>query len=230
MQITLFNIDMMIKRVIFVTIRKGRLKLLKNTKQIITLLLALVFIFSMMFFTFYEKTIFWYLYAFTLLVGIAISLVAGKFEDRIPTWQYLIYGIGYGTITYGVVKLGYMLMPYLDKNAAKDITKFLDVYGPQNIFHYLMLIFIVAVGEEMFWRGYVQQQLKQFTTPFWAVIITSMLFSLSLAISGFLPGALAAIIAGILWGALYEWKRSLPLIIVTHIVFVLLLFLVLPLF
>ncbi|MBD8035612.1 CPBP family intramembrane metalloprotease [Solibacillus sp. A46] len=184
----------------------------------------------MMYFTFYERSVFWYLYAFTLLVGIAISLVAGKFEDRIPTWQYLIFGIGYGTITYGLVKLGYMLMPYIDKNAVNEITKFLDVYGPQNIFHYLLLIFIVAVGEEMFWRGYVQQQLKQFTSPFWAVIVTSILFSLSLALSGFMPGALAAIVAGILWGTLYEWKKSLPLIIVSHIVFVLLLFLVLPLF
>lgn len=203
---------------------------MKNKKQIITLLLALVFIFSMMFFTFHEKAIFWYLYAFTLLIGIAISLVAGKFEDRIPTWQYLIYGIGYGTITYGLVKLGYMILPSIDKNAVNDITKFLAVYGPQNIFQYLLLIFVVAVGEEMFWRGYVQQQLKQYTSPLWAVIITSILFSLSLAISGFLPGALAAIVAGIVWGALYEWKKSLPLIIVSHIVFVLLLFLVLPLF
>ena len=203
---------------------------MKNKKQILILLVALIFIFSMMYFTFYEKSIFWYLYAFTLLVGITISLLAGKFEDRIPTWQYLIYGIGYGTITYGLVKLGYMLMPYIDQNAVSEIKKFLEVYGPQNIFHYLLLIFIVAVGEEMFWRGYVQQQLKQFTSPFWAVVVTSILFSLSLAISGFLPGALAAIVTGILWGTLYEWKKSLPLIIVSHIVFVLLLFLVLPLF
>ena len=203
---------------------------MKNSKQTIILLLALVFIFSMMFFTFYERAIFWYLYAFTLLVGIAIALVAGKFEDRIPTWKYLIYGIGYGTITYGFVKLGFMLLPYLDDNATKEIMKFLNVYGPQNIFHYLMLIFIVAIGEEMFWRGYVQQQLKRFTSPVWAVIITALLFSLSLAISGFMPGALAAIVVGLIWGTLYEWKKSLPLIIVSHIVFVLLLFLVLPLF
>lgn len=203
---------------------------MKNSKQTIILLLALVFIFSMMFFTFYERAIFWYLYAFTLLVGIAIALVVGKFEDRLPTWKYLIYGIGYGTITYGFVKLGFMLLPYLDDNATKEIMKFLNVYGPQNIFHYLMLIFIVAIGEEMFWRGYVQQQLKRFTTPVWAVIITALLFSLSLAISGFMQGALAAIVVGLIWGTLYEWKKSLPLIIVSHIVFVLLLFLVLPLF
>ncbi|HEY4622318.1 type II CAAX endopeptidase family protein [Solibacillus sp. FSL R7-0668] len=203
---------------------------MKMDRQTITLLLSLIFLYSMMFFTFYEKAIFWYLYAFTLLVGIAIALVSSKFEDRIPTWQYLIYGIGYGTITYGFVKLGYILLPYIDANVTSEIPKFLNNYGPQHIFHYIMLIFIIAVGEEMFWRGYVQQQLKRYTSPAWAVFITAILFSLSLAISGFIPGALAAIVAGLLWGALYEWKKSLPLIIVAHIVFVLLLFLVLPLF
>ncbi len=91
-----------------------------------------------------------------------------------------------------------------------------------------MLIFIVVVGEEIFWRGYVQQQLKRFTSPIYAVFVTAILFSLSLAISGFMPGALAAIVAGLLWGALYEWKKSLPLVIVAHLVFVLLLFLILP--
>ena len=43
-----------------------------------------------------------------------------------------------------------------------------------------------------------------------------------------MPGALAAIVAGLIWGALYEWKKSLPLVIVSHLVFVLLLFLILP--
>lgn len=203
--------------------------MIKNHKQTITLLLALVFIYSMMFYTFYEKAIFWYLYAFTLLVGIAVALLAGKFEDRLPTWKYLIFGIGYGTITYGLIKLGYIIFPSIDATATKEIATFLEVYGPKNIFHYLLLIFIVSAGEEMFWRGYVQQQLKRYTSPFWAVVITALLFSLALAISGFIPGAIAAIVAGLLWGALYEWKKSLPLIIVSHVVFTLLLFLVLPL-
>ena len=201
---------------------------MKINKQTIILLLALVFIYSMMYYTFTEKAIFWYLYAFTLLVGIAIALLSGKFEDRIPTWQYLIFGIGYGTITYGLVKIGYILLPYIDSGVTREIAKFIDVYGPKNIFHYLLLIFIVAAGEEMFWRGYVQQQLKRYTSTFWAVVITALLFSLALAISGFIPGAIAAIVAGLLWGALYEWKKSLPLIIVAHVVFTLLLFLVLP--
>ena len=201
---------------------------MKKHKQTIALLLSLLFVYTMLIYTFEETAIFWYLYAFTLLIGIAVSLIFGQFEDRLPTWQYLIYGIGYGTITYGLVRLGYILLPYIDSTAEKDISKFLGTYGPTNVWHYLMLIFIIVIGEEIFWRGYVQQQLKRFTSPLYAVFITALLFSISLAISGFLPGALAAIVAGLIWGALYEWKKSLPLIIVAHLTFALLLFLILP--
>lgn len=201
---------------------------MSNYKQTIVLLLSLLFVYAMLIFTFKEEAIFWYLYAFTLLVGIAIALLFGKLEDQLPTWQYLLYGIGYGTITYGLVKLGYVLLPFIDSSAEKDISKFLGTYGPTNIWHYLMLIFIIVIGEEIFWRGYIQQQLKRFTSPLYAVFITALLFSISLAVSGFLPGALAAIVAGLIWGGLYEWKKSLPLIIVAHLTFVLLLFLILP--
>lgn len=197
-------------------------------KQAPVLLLSLIFMYGMLFYTFSEKAIFWYLYAATLLIGIAISLVSEKFEDRLPTWQYLIFGIGYGTIAYGIVKIGYLILPYIYVNAKKDVATFLSKYAPTAVWHYLLLIFVIVVGEEMFWRGFVQQKLKHFMRRRYAILLTAILFSLSVAISGFWPGALAAFVVGLLWGILYEWKKSLPLIIVSHVVFVLLLFLVLP--
>lgn len=200
-----------------------------NTKEILLLIASLIFVFFMMNYTFKNDVIFWYLYAFTLLVGIAISLINSKFSDELPTWNYLIFGVGYGTILYGIVKVGHIIMPQLDNNFTKELAQFLNTFAPQNIWHYLLLVFIIVIGEEMFWRGYVQQKLKEFTRPVYAVFVTSILFSLSLAISGFAAGAIAALVSGIVLGTLYEWKKSLPLIIVAHETFVILLFLVLPL-
>ena len=198
-------------------------------KEIIPLIASLIFVYFMMNYTFKNDVIFWYLYAFTLLVGIAISLIYSKFKDELPTWNYLLFGIGYGTILFGIVKLGHMIMPHLDNKFTKELTQFLNTFAPQNIWHYLFLVFIIVIGEEMFWRGYVQQKLKAFTRPIYAVFVTSILFSISLAISGFAAGAIAAFVTGIILGILYEWKKSLPLIIVAHETFVILLFLVLPL-
>ncbi|MDN4492328.1 CPBP family intramembrane glutamic endopeptidase [Ureibacillus aquaedulcis] len=203
---------------------------MEKSKQLIGLLLSLLFIYVMLYITFKEINIFWYLYTFTLLVGIAIAVIYGRLKDELSTWQYLLFGIGYGTILYGIVRLGHFLISNINAGTEKTILTFLENYGPDNIWHYLLLIFIIVIGEELFWRGFVQQHLKNWVSPGLAVIITSILFALSVAISGFWPGAIAAFLAGLAWGFLYEWKKSLPLIIVSHEIFILLLFMILPLY
>ncbi len=203
--------------------------MLTNSKQTIIFLLSLLFVYGMLAFTFANPAVFWYLYAFTLLVCIAIAILAGKIEDQLPTWQFLLFGIGYGTITYGIIRLGYWLAPFINDQFVRSVQKFLTVYGPQNIWHYILLVFIVAIGEELFWRGYVQQQMKRFMRPHFAVLVTAILCAVSFALSGFMLGMLASLIASLIWGFLYEWRKSMPLVIVAHVVFVLLLFLVLPL-
>lgn len=200
----------------------------KFSKPFIVFLLSLLFVYVMQIFTFNNDQIFWYLYTFTLLIVMAVAILHAKFKDELPTWQYLIFGIGYGTISYGLIWLGERIIAFLFNNPINDITSFLNTFGPQNIWHYVLLIFIISVGEEMFWRGYIQQYLKQYMKPTKAIIVTTILFAISLAISGFILGVIAAIVVGLVLGALYEWKKSLPLVIVAHIVFVILLFLVLP--
>ena len=203
--------------------------MLTNSKQTILFLLSLLFVYGMLAFTFANQAVFWYMYAFTLLVCIAIAILAGSIEDQLPTWQFLLFGIGYGTITYGIIRFGYWLAPYINNNLVQSVQKFLASYGPQNIWHYVLLVFIVAIGEELFWRGYIQQQLKRFMGPPLAVIVTAVLCAVSIALSGFMLGVIAALVTSIIWGFLYEWRKSMPLVIVAHVVFVLLLFLVLPL-
>lgn len=198
------------------------------SNELVRLLLSLTFIYISLFFTFGESDIFWYLYSFTLLIGVSISLVYGNIKDEIATWKYLLFGVGYGTILYGVTRIGYFILSKLNDNTLDTISHFLNIYAPKNIWHYLMLIFIIVVGEEIFWRGYVQQQLKKWISSIQSVLLTSLLFSLSIALSGFWLGSLAALVTGLIIGALYEWKKSMPLIIITHVVFILLLLMLKP--
>ena len=179
--------------------------------------------------TFLNETIFWYLYTFTMLLFIALSFVLVKMEDEVQTWEYLVFGIGYGTLTYGLIATAYRFASIFTNDAAISVEQFLSVYGPTTVWHYLLLMLIIAPGEELFWRGFVQQKLKAYMSPFFAVLVASLLFGLSMSFSGFWLGVLAAVTSGILWGLLYEWKRSMPLIIIAHITMTILLFLVLPL-
>jgi len=183
----------------------------------------------LLYFTFSNSTIFWYMYTFTTLIFMAIAFVQSKIEDDVQTWEYIVFGIGYGTLTYGIIAAGFKLFSLFTDQTALSVEDFLRDYGPNTIWHYLLLMFVVAPGEELFWRGFVQQKLKTYMSPFLAVISASLLFGLSLSFSGFWLGVLAACFSGLIWGLLYEWKRSMPLIIIAHITMTILLFLILPL-
>jgi len=159
----------------------------------------------------------------------AVSFALGKIEDDVQTWEYLVFGIGYGTLTYGLIATAYRFFSLFTDKATVSVEQFLNDFGPISVWHYMLLILIIIPGEELFWRGFIQQKLKAYMSPFFAVLTSSLLFGLSMSFSGFWLGVLAAITSGLLWGLLYEWKKSMPLIIIAHITMTILLFLVLPL-
>ena len=191
--------------------------------------ILLVLVYVLLYFTFSNEKTFWYMYTFTMLLCMAFSFVLAKIEDEVQTWEYIVSGIVYGTLTYMLIATGYQLYAMLTDHAKISVDRFLVDFGPVTVWHYLLLMLIIAPGEELFWRGLVQQKFKKYMSPFFAVLTSSALFALSMAFSEFWLGVLAAFISGTFWGILYEWKKSMPLIIIAHITMVFLLFLVLPL-
>ncbi|TWT04807.1 CPBP family intramembrane glutamic endopeptidase [Planomicrobium sp. CPCC 101079] len=179
--------------------------------------------------SFENTAIFWYMYPFAILVLMSASIVFSKISDELPTWKSLIFGLGYGTLIYGIIALGYRLLQFFPIHIDNSVSNFLAVLAPTSIWHYLLLMFIIVPGEEVFWRGFVQQQLKRYMPTFTAILLSSVLFGLALGVGGFWPGQFAGLAAGLVLGALYEWKRSMPLIIIAHLVMIVLLFLVQPL-
>ena len=192
-------------------------------------IILLFIVYALLFLTFSNEKIFWYMYSFTTLLFMAVAFVWGKMEDEVQTWEYLIFGLGYGTLTYGQIATGYRLLSIFTDYAAVSVDRFLSDFGPTTVWHYFLLMLIIAPGEELFWRGLIQQKLKAFMSPFFAVLVASLLFGFSMSFSGFWLGVFAAFTSGMFWGILYEWKKSMPLIIIAHITMVFLLFLVLPL-
>ncbi len=99
---------------------------------------------------------------------------------------------------------------------------------PQMLFAYLMFITVWAgVGEELFYRGYLQERLRPWgTAP--AMLVSAFVFAIRHAVQ--LQGAdypwRAALVwiglcfvLGLLWAALYEWRRSVWPPIVAHVLF-----------
>ncbi|PSL27689.1 hypothetical protein B0H99_1171 [Planomicrobium soli] len=193
------------------------------------LLLFLPLAYGLYYWSFDKTSTFWYMYTFALLVLMSASIVFSDISDELPTWKSMIFGLGYGTLIYGIIALGYKLLQLIPVQIENSVSSFLANFAPTTIWHYLLLMFIIVPGEEIFWRGFVQQQLKQYMTTFAAIFLSAILFGLALGLGNFWPGQLAGLAAGLVLGALYEWKRSMPLIIIAHLVMIVLLFLVQPL-
>ncbi len=95
---------------------------------------------------------------------------------------------------------------------------------PQQLaWYFLYYIFSVGLGEELFWRGLVQQELKRFPGRRAAIATAGVLFggvhAFLLLLVPFWPGMgfLAAIaVGGVLWGVLFEYTRNIWGLAVSH--------------
>lgn len=92
-----------------------------------------------------------------------------------------------------------------------------------------MLVLIIIPGEEIFWRRYLQSKLVERFGMVIGVIAGASLYALAHMWTGNPMLVAAAATAGVAWGALYVWKNSLTLVIISHLVFDLWLLVIFPL-
>ena len=189
--------------------------------------LSLLAVFALMTASFQNPPLFWYTYTFSMLLCVAFSKTFSEVFDELSTTKYLLLGIPSGVIGYFLILGIYELLP---QQATTNVQQFLTQFSPQSLFEYVLLILIIAVAEELYWRGFVQQYLKQFLRTTLAIIVASLAFAIPLMLNGFYMPSIAAFFSGIVIGFIYERTKSMPVIILIHIVIVTLLFLLLPLY
>jgi len=150
--------------------------------------------------------------------GVALGLIGGnvlKFFDltnyAIDSTQKLGFAIGAAKVEFALAReLGYILL------VASSSIKGLLLY-------FLFNVLVVGLGEELFWRGFVQQKIARRTTKLVSIWTTSGLFAaihfylfiiLPFAQSSTLLCLIA--IAGIVWGFLFEKTDSIWSVAISH--------------
>lgn len=195
----------------------------------VRLLAALLLVHLLMYFTFMDRSIFWYIFSGTMLFLISYAIIHEHMEDQQSFWKYVFYGILSGIALYGLFWLGYTLMTAVNIPIAGSVDKLYSRFSPKTLWHYLALLLIIIPGEELFWRGFVQKRILTYSTINIGIILSAILYASVAFYSGTWVLALASLIGGLFWGWLYVWKKSMPMLIVSHLVFDLLLFVLLPL-
>lgn len=192
----------------------------------IRLIFGIIIAHGLLFFSFHDKAIFWYIYTGSILVLIAYAMFQEEVDDKVGFFQYIFLGVISGMLLYLIFWLLHQLTGdfRLFRNA-----KLYNWYAPKDTWQYISLILVIAPGEEVFWRGFIQKRIEKFSSPLVGILISSLLNASVYLYAGSLKLLLALFIAGLAWGLIYWWKKSMPLIIVSHIVFYLMLFIILPL-
>jgi uncharacterized protein len=182
----------------------------------------------LMLFTFQDKAVFWYFFSATLLLLILIAVAMEELDDQVSVGNYITIGIISGVFLFALFWLGNQVIEFFHLPLRGQISALYKYYSPSLFWHYLFLMVVVVPGEEIFWRGFIQKRLISYTNNTVSIFLSAIMYtSVHLYASHFmLP--FAALTAGIFWGWLYAWKRSIPLVIVSHLIFDLFLFVLMP--
>jgi uncharacterized protein len=193
------------------------------------LIAGLIIAHFLMYFTFHDKAIFWYIFTGSLLVLITFAMFQEAVDDEASFLKYISIGVISGLLIYLLFWLGLQAIEVLNLPFDKNIKKLYRWYAPSYFWHYLALILVAAPGEELFWRGFIQRRLLRYFGTIGSIFIGALLYASVHIYSGTFILMFAAFISGLIWGALYLWKKSMPLVIVSHIIFDIMIFIILPL-
>ena len=149
--------------------------------------------------------------------------IRSRLRLRLPD---LLIGAASGILLYIIFLAGYNLLgPWVSAGSSKVYQ--LAYNTPQALIA-LTLIY-TSVGEEVFWRGYIQDVLQTRIGGMSGYLATTLLYSAIHLPTMNLPLVLAAFLAGCLWGALYLWRGVLISPITSHIIWTELVFVLAPL-
>jgi membrane protease YdiL (CAAX protease family) len=202
---------------------------MKNVLTDLHIIIGIILAHLLLFFSFQDRAIFWYIFSGSILILIIFAILQENVDDKASLSKYLILGIMSGALIYALFWMGYHFLAILNIPLNKSIGKLYRWFAPSLFWHYLALFLIAAPGEELFWRGFIQKRLAKYLKPVWSIVAGALLYASANSYAGSFLLVLASFISGMVWGFLYWWKRSMPLVIVSHITFDIMIFIILPL-
>jgi uncharacterized protein len=145
--------------------------------------------------------------------------------DKIPNlnqvgWAFLLLVVSMPLVQYSYLLNKMLHLPKWMLNLEQDTSKMLEAiikkdYWYESVLNVFLIGVVPAIGEEMMFRGILQQQLGRiFRNEHVMVWVTAAIFS---AIHLQFEGFLARMILGALLGYLFVWTRNLWVPMIVHL-------------
>jgi len=141
----------------------------------------------------------------------------------------IIYGVASGLLLYAFFYFGFQMLksaPFL----AQGVSNVYELRLSKPTYAIaVLLIFPIAPAEEIYWRGLIQRRLTERSNPKTGLLLGAAAYALV-----HLPTLnpiliITALIDGLAWGAIYQRTNSLVPGIISHVIWDILIFVVLPL-
>ena len=179
---------------------------------------------------------FWWWLSANLVV---LILIVAVFD---PTWRRdcvqdlqerllvkLALGFFSAFLLYWVFAVGNVVSRHLFSLAGSGIN---DVYafkaGASGLRITLLMLLIIGPGEELYWRGFLQRSLQKRFGGATGFLFATGLYTFVHVSSGNIMLVLAAAVCGLFWGYLYLRFKSILLNVVSHTLWDVTVFLLLP--
>jgi len=178
----------------------------------------------------------WWIAGNIVLLLAVVQVVDGQWRRRLTAdardhpGRKIVLGLLSAAALYLVFWLGNQFTRAMFARAGGDISA---VYAfkeqAPTLRILLLMVFIIGPGEELFWRGFLQHRLETaYSGPIGWLIATGLYTVVHVA-SGNPILVLAAGVCGLFWGWFYLRYRSMLLNVLSHTVWDIAIFLLLPL-
>ena len=142
----------------------------------------------------------------------------------------IVLGVLSAAVLYGFFWAGNQASRYLFAGAAQDISGVYAFKGQASALRIvLLMLFVIGPGEELFWRGFLQRRLQDAWGSWSGWLLATAVYASIHVATGNPILVLAAGVCGVFWGWLYLRYRSPFLNAVSHTVWDIIIFILLPL-
>lgn len=179
---------------------------------------------------------FWYWMSSNLLVLMTMAFLTDRanldelkkdIERNIPV--KVMIGILAAILLFALFYAGNIIIREIFSGAGdgiQNVYAFKQEAAPLRIG--ILMLLVIGPGEELFWRGYLQRRFGQKIGKTGGFLLASALYTAVHLATGNMVLVLAALVCGLFWGWLYMRYRSMIINIVSHTLWDIGVFLLLP--
>ncbi len=202
-----------------------------NTRWVIITSILAFILWSLMFY--FKIGNFWWLMTGSAGTLAIIALILNRqILDQLFAWksQWLMWGILSAVLLYFVFWVGDYLSALLFNFAPQEVGAIYGLKAGQNPLHVgLLLFFFIGPAEEIFWRGFLQNSLqKKFKNPIYGWIVAGLIYGFVHIWALNFMLLMAALICGLFWGYIFYRTGNLWPGIISHALWDVAVFLIIP--